>query len=155
MNDSLRAYTERALQATYSGELIPPIVYVPARLRRGKQRISSKGFVTTNPKTPAEVEEQIAAADPAGLLLALMQGQPIPVFRITEDEKGRVNVATHYETADLALRAEVAFKLSARQRMRKMNEDTAFAARVAEAAAAFDNPDQEEPASSSDDTGEM
>lgn len=139
MNDTLRAYTERALHATYTGELIPPIVYVPAKLRRGKQRLNFKGHVTTNAKTPEEIEAQIAAADPTGLLIALMQGQPIPTFQITApDATGRVEIATAYEIADLPLRADIAFKLSVRQRNRKRAEDAAYAARVAEAAAASD-----------------
>jgi hypothetical protein len=142
LNEGLRNYTERALQAVYTGELIPPIVYVPARLRRGKQRLTSKGVVTLNPKTPEEVEEQIAASDPAGMLIAIMQGQPIPVFRVTEDGQGRVEIGTHYEVPDLELRAEVAWRLSQRQRARKLNEDKAFAARVAEAAAAADAEDR-------------
>lgn len=140
LNDRLKDYTERALQATYSGELIPPIVYLPAKLRRGKQRLNSKGYVTLDPKTPEEVEASIAAADPAGLLIALMQGQPIPAFRISApDPTGRVEIATEYVVAPLELRADIAWKLSARQRARKGNEDKAFAARVAEAVAAAED----------------
>jgi hypothetical protein len=145
LNDRLKDYTERALQATYSGELIPPIVYLPAKLRRGKQRLNSKGYVTLDPKTPEEVEASIAAADPAGLLIALMQGQPIPAFRIThaptESSPDRCEIATEYVVAPLELRADIAWKLSARQRARKGNEDKAFAARVAEAVAAAGDDD--------------
>lgn len=142
MPESLNAYTERALRATYDGTLIPPIVYIPAKLRRGRQRLTSSGFVTTNAKTPEEVEAQIAQADPAGLLIALMQGQPIPAFKITPaplaGEPDRIEITTHYVTADLELRADVAWRLSQRQRARKMNEDTGYAARIKEAALAAD-----------------
>jgi len=136
MAESLNAFSERALRAVYTGELIPPIVYIPAKLRKGKQRLTAQGIVTTNPKTPEEVEAQIAAADPAGMLIAIMQGQPIPTFRV-KAHGASYQIETDFQVADLALRAEVAWRLSQRQRARRLHEDPGYEARIKEAAAAY------------------
>lgn len=111
--DAIGDFTERALRATFEGTLIPPIVYLPAGLRKSKARIQE--HVTLNPRTAAEVEDQIAKADPTGFLIAIMQGQPIPVFVVADDLKS-LNV--EYRNPDLLLRAEVAMELVRRRRAR-------------------------------------
>lgn len=122
-NATLKQFTERAVRASLDGTLIPPQVYVPVNLRKRIARISER--VTLNPKTDAEVEHDIAQADPTGFLIAVMQGQPIPSFIVVKDDKtGTVEVRLELTTPDLALRAEVALKLAAARRAIKFKPDS-------------------------------
>lgn len=131
-------YTERAVRAMYSGDLIPPIVYVPCTMRAGRKRLDLAGRVTLNPKSAEEIEQQIALADPTGFLIAVMNGQPIPAFKLSEAD-GKHFIETEYRIPDMMLRVECAMELARKQR-RKHNggEDAAYDARIKEAAAAFD-----------------
>lgn len=92
--ETLLEYTERAIEATDLGKLIPPIVYLPSRLRlQGKRLTIDNVRVTVTPPTIAENHIRIAEADPLGFLIAIMNGQPIPSFEITND--GAIVVKYH------------------------------------------------------------
>lgn len=115
---SLEEYTERAIRATESGTLIPPLVYIPMRMRARLARTMEDGVtVTTNPATVEENNLRVANADPVGMLIAMMQGQPIPSFEIRAGKQpGELAVFTNFMVADIPLRAEIAMKLVAMQR---------------------------------------
>jgi hypothetical protein len=113
--EKLKDYTERAVRATLDGAMIPPVVYIPAGLRKRKVRVREEYVMT--PPSEDEIDLKIAAADPAGMLIAIMQGQPIPVFKL-EERDNKIVVTTDYEIPDLALRASVATDLIERKRRR-------------------------------------
>lgn len=101
----LDEYTERAIRATETGALIPPIVYLPRRLRGQKVRLTEDHLrYTVDAPTVAENHVKIAGADPVGFLIAVMNGQPIPEFRITRD--GAIDL--FYAVADFPERVKVA-----------------------------------------------
>jgi hypothetical protein len=103
--ETLDQFTERAIRATDAGKLIPPIVYLPSRLRGHNTRLTiDQVRITTDPPTIAENHLRIGEADPLGFLIALMHGQPIPAFEITKE--GSIKI--QYEIADLAVRERVA-----------------------------------------------
>lgn len=103
--ESLDAFTERAIRATDAGALIPPIVYLPSRLRGHNQRLTVDHVrITTDAPTVEENHIRIREADPLGFLIALMHGQPIPTFTITPE--GSIKIV--YEVADLARRETIA-----------------------------------------------
>lgn len=81
-NDHLVRYTEAAISLL--GGSLPDIVYLPPDIRDSKRRISADGLVTEADYGEQEIIKRIAAADPAGLLIAIMNGQPIPAFRIVQ-----------------------------------------------------------------------
>ena len=135
--ESLESYTERAIRATESGTLIPPLVYIPMRMRSRLSRTMEDGLtVTTNPATLEENQLRIANADPIGMLIAIMQGQPIPSFEIrSSKEPGTLAVFTDFVVADLPLRSEIAMKLAAMQRKGTVKQDDAeYEAMIASAA---------------------
>lgn len=102
---TLDEFTERAIRATDAGKLIPPIVYLPSRLRGHNTRITvDQVRITTDPPTIAENHLRIGEADPLGFLIALMHGQPIPTFTITKEG----SILTQYECADMKMRARIA-----------------------------------------------
>lgn len=119
--ETLKQFTERAISATVDGTLIPPTVYIPVNLRRrGVARVPET--VTLNPKTDAEIDNQIALADPVGFLVAIMQGQPIPCFEV-----GKTNdvleVRLELRAPDLKLRSDVAIELMRLKRRAASNGD--------------------------------
>lgn len=123
----------------YSGDLIPPIVYIPLAMRGGRKRLDLAGRVTLNPKTPEEIEQQIALADPTGFLIAVMNGQPIPAFKLSEAD-GKQYIETEYRIPDMLLRTECAMELAQRQRAKRhAGRDVDYDARIKEAADAFDD----------------
>jgi hypothetical protein len=84
--ERLDDFTERAIRSTEAGKLIPPIVYLPRRLRGQKVRLTEDNLrYTVDPPTVTETHVAIAGADPVGFLIAIMHGQPIPEFRIARD----------------------------------------------------------------------
>jgi hypothetical protein len=130
--DAIADFTERALKATFEGTLIPPIVYLPAGLRKQRARIQE--HVTLNPRSAAEIEDQIAKADPVGFLIAIMQGQPIPVFVVTSLDDGQQRLNLEYRNPDLLLRAEVAMELLRRRKRDPKNDNADFDKIINEAA---------------------
>ena len=134
--ETLKAFSERALQATMDGTLIPPMVYIPVNLRRSKARLA-EDVITTNAKNAAEVEAQISQADPDGFLIAIMQGQPIPCFVLHKDDDGLVEVRMEYSVPDLLLRSEVAMELARRKARARINnspDEIAYKAMIEKAA---------------------
>lgn len=73
-------YTEQAI-ALVGGDM-PSIVYLPPDVRARKTRLTLDGVVTENPYGLDEIQARIVAADPLGFLIAIMNGQPIPSFRL-------------------------------------------------------------------------
>lgn len=101
----LKAFSERAIEATVQAELISPLVYLPRKLRGHKARLTVDNLkISTDPATIAENHVRIADADPIGFLIAVMQGQPIPEFAIRPD--GSVDV--RYSIPKLDERIELA-----------------------------------------------
>lgn len=90
-DDKLLRYTEAAI--ALMGGLMPDVVYVPPDIREEKKRISADGLSTEAPYGDKEVIKRIAASDPLGLLIAIMNGQPIPGFRIVQ--KGQKSPQFH------------------------------------------------------------
>ncbi len=89
--ETIDEFTERAIKATDAGKLIPPIVYLPKRLRAHATRLTADQVrVTVEPPTIQENHARIADADPIGFLIAIMHGQPIPAFHITNDGAIRI-----------------------------------------------------------------
>jgi hypothetical protein len=89
--ETLDEFTDRAIAATDAGKFIPPIVYLPKRLRANGVRLTVDNIcVTTNPPTIKENHLRILDADPLGFLMAVMHGQPIPSFHVTTEGSIRV-----------------------------------------------------------------
>jgi hypothetical protein len=102
-------FTERAIRATDAGKLLPPIVYLPRRLRGQKVRLTEDHLrYTVDAPTVAENHVKIQAADPVGFLVAIMNGQPIPEFRVTAN--GAIDL--YYAVADMDVRVKVATYLA-------------------------------------------
>jgi hypothetical protein len=102
-------FTERAIRSTEAGKLIPPIVYLPRRLRGQKVRLTEDHLrYTVDGPTVAENHVNIQAADPVGFLIAIMHGQPIPEFRIAPN--GAIDV--YYSVPDFEVRVRVATYLA-------------------------------------------
>lgn len=113
--ENLKDFTERALEASLTGAFIPPLVYIPATLRKRGVRIAEDDLsVTANPPTLEENKLRIAKADPVGFLIALMGGQPVPAFEVHREAGGKLEVKVDWRIADLPLRAEVAMELARR-----------------------------------------
>lgn len=110
--ERLDDFTERAIRSTDAGKLIPPIVYLPRRLRGQKVRLTEDNLrYTVDPPTVAESQVAVAGADPIGFLIAVMHGQPIPEFRITRD--GAIDV--YYTVPDFETRMRAARYLGDKQ----------------------------------------
>lgn len=119
--ENFKAYTDRAVEASLNETMIPPLVYIPAKLRKSKVRIVET--LTTKPPTFEENTIRVEQADPTGFLIALMQGQPLPVFEIKE-AGGKMSVEVGWKIPDLPLRAEVAMELQRRvARGKKVHAD--------------------------------
>jgi hypothetical protein len=107
--DTEKAFTERAIEATealqVSNALVSPLVYVPRTLKAHQYRLTVDDLkITMQPEDIAENHARIAKADPLGFLIAAMNGQPLPEFRVQKDGTVRVNytVLTVQERLDLA-----------------------------------------------------
>lgn len=112
--ERLDDFTERAIRSTEAGKLIPPIVYLPRRLRGRPVRLTEDNLrYTVDPPSVAESQVAIKHADPIGFLIAIMHGQPIPEFRIARD--GAVDV--FYVTPDFETRIVAARYLGHKQTM--------------------------------------
>lgn len=132
--ETLKEFTERAIDATFKGALIPPLVYVPQRIRKGQARISFDGTVTLNAASAAENDKRIAEADPTGFLIAIMQGQPIPRVVVKREGQGHV-CSVEFEEPPLECRMRAAETL-ARVRVKMKPGDAGYEAMIAAAAAA-------------------
>lgn len=114
---NVRELTERATEDPSLETLIPPIVYLPSRLRGKELRLTADNLrLTVDPPTVEENHLRIAKADPIGFLVALMNGQPVPVFEVEPD--GSVKVK--YEVADISRRENIAKWLAARVTITKL-----------------------------------
>lgn len=121
--ENLKDYTDRAVEASLTNTLIPPLVYIPAGMRKKGVRIAET--ITTNPPTFEENTVRVEKADPTGFLIALMQGQPLPSFEVHGNAKGEVHITVGWRIADLPLRAEVAMELARRVARAKRNHTPA------------------------------
>lgn len=129
--ETLEDFTGRALRAT--GTMIPPRVFVPLGLRKSKLRIVGHRM-TVNAPDAKEDAARIAEADPTAFLIAVMQGQPIPAFKLLEKDDGSVDVSVVFDVPSMEVRATVALALS--RRVKRPNEqDADYEARMKNAAA--------------------
>lgn len=111
MRQTLVAFTERAIEASQRAKLVNPVAYLPRTLRGQKTRLTVDNLkITVHPETMAENHKRIAKSDPLGHLIACMNGQPIPSFKINDD--GSVDV--QYEITPLAERTQIAQWLASR-----------------------------------------
>lgn len=123
--DTFKHFTERALEAVDAGTLINPIVYLPKRLRAHGIRLTEDNLrLVVDPPTIEENNVRVAAADPLGFLIAMMNGQPIPSFEI--EKQGAIII--HYEVPDLDTRERIATFLSRRMLQRYIPTDRAATA---------------------------
>lgn len=112
-------FTERAIRASDAGKLIPPIVYLPRRLRGQKVRLTEDNMrYTVDPPTVAESQVAVAGADPIGFIIAVMHGQPIPEFRISRE--GAIDV--FYSVPDFETRFRAARYLGDKQTLRPVGK---------------------------------
>jgi hypothetical protein len=138
--ETVAEFTGRAIRS--AGEIIPPTVFVPLNLRRSRRRLVGSAIVQS-PHTPDEIADEIARAAPHQFLIAVMQGQPIPQFTLTEGQ-GHIEVAVHYEAPSMQdrLNAAAALLTPAQRRALRDTGDVAFDAAIKNAAASHDE-DQE------------
>lgn len=134
--ETLLQFTEKAIDASFKGALIPPLVYLPVALRGKARRVTVEGHVTMNPADDAENSARIHRADPTGFLIAVMQGQPIPEF-IVERKPDGVQVSVGYLAPALPERLRAAEHL-ARVQGRVKKGDPGYDAMIARAAAEGD-----------------
>lgn len=131
--ETLSDFTERAVDATLTGTLIPPLVYIPARLRKKGFRIDVHGDISTNAATDAENLLRIRAADPVGFLIAVMQGQPVP--RVILNRNGtKITATADFIEPDMEHRMRAATALSHFKGKMKP-QDAGYEAMIARAAA--------------------
>lgn len=110
-HDTLKAFTERAMECVDAAREISPIVYLPRKLRGHKMIVSVDDVkVSHTPPDIAGNHARIAAADPLGFLIAIMNGQPIPAFHIS----GENSIRVEYLVASEAVRIDVAKWLGTR-----------------------------------------
>lgn len=88
-------YTERALEQCS----IPAFVYMPRMLRPGDGSV----HVKITPDEILDNHKRIAMADPIGWNIAVMNGQPIPQFRVDKGE-----LILEYFIPDMATRQRAA-----------------------------------------------
>jgi hypothetical protein len=132
----LRKYTERCLNALDLGA-VPPQCYVPLGFRHIQTRITIEGNLTSSYPTPGEYAIRIAAADPMGMLLAMMQGQPIPEFEIDDNfVRDKTEVKINWRVADPDTRAWIAVQLANIQKRQKVKKagDEEYEAMIKDAA---------------------
>lgn len=140
--ETLYDFTERAINATLQGTLIPPLVYVPANLRaRGAVRVSLDDVATIVPPTDTENIQRIHKADPVGFLIAVMQGQPIPRIIISQEER-KITARTVFEEPPLPCRIRAAEFLGKFKGKLKPGE-AGYEAMIANAAARADEEDDD------------
>lgn len=112
--ETLEQFTERAKVAVDAGAGLPPIVFLPASLRAHKSRLTVDHLrITIEPPSVAENHVRIAEADPLGFLIAIMNGQPIPRFRV-QGQGEMTEVLVDYEVPDMHQRLNVAIWLGTR-----------------------------------------
>jgi len=113
MSKALARNTERAITFV-TLDKGNPLLYWPSYMRTGN-RLTPDGIVVTTPPDEKEQLKRIVEADPLGFLLALMNGQPVPVLHKNEDfdstqpetiENPRYHVRE--ETANVGMRRDIA-----------------------------------------------
>lgn len=110
-HDTLKAFTERAMECVDAAREISPIVYLPRKLRGNKMIVHADDVrVSITPPDIAGNHLRIAQADPLGFLIAIMNGQPIPAFHIAETGSVRVE----YHVPEMEERRDVAKWLATR-----------------------------------------
>lgn len=108
--ESVSAQVKRVIRSSI--ELIPPMVYVPLKMRKKGVRVAGRRLTTKKP-TVQENIQRIVEADPVGFLIAVMQGQPLPVFRVTGCDNA-FEVAVDFETPNYEARLNAAQFLASR-----------------------------------------
>lgn len=117
--NKLKQFTERAMEAVDAGKFLPPIVYLPRKMRANGLRLTVDNIrITSDPPTIKENHLRIADADPIGFLLAMMHGQPIPSFHIEADG----SLTVKYSVSDDATRERVAKWLANKVTIRTTDE---------------------------------
>jgi hypothetical protein len=84
MATDLLKYSEQAMNLL--GGKLPNIAYLPPAVRGRKVRVTTEGVVTDSPFSSEEQLDRIVQADPIGFLIAVMNGQPIPTFRLVDEK---------------------------------------------------------------------
>lgn len=103
--ETFKAFSERAIEAVAQDKRIPPLVFLPRTYRHQPFRLTADNLcLRVDPPTIQDNLASIAAADPVGMCIAIMQGQPIPAFHVTED--GEIEIS--YMTPDFDSRKEMA-----------------------------------------------
>lgn len=128
--ETLKAFTERATEAVDLNKMIPPIVYLPRKLRAHQTFLTEDDLkVSITPPDIAGNHIRIAKADPLGFLFAMMNGQPIPSFVIVDRSEedgapvGDPVIAVEYEVAPLETRLHIAEWLATRITYRPYQSD--------------------------------
>lgn len=106
--ETVAEVTARAIRSAQS--LIPPTVFVPLDLRRSRRRLT-KGRVTASPASENEIAERISSSAPHEFLIAVMTGQPVPQFVLTEGQ-GHVDVDVSYVVPTMEERLNAAGHLA-------------------------------------------
>ncbi len=138
--DTEKAFTERAIEATEKfceqNMLVSPLVYVPRKLRGHNHRLTIDDLkITTTPETLGENHVRIAKADPLGFLIAAMNGQPLPEFRVQQD--GTIKVC--YTTLSYVERLDIARFLSHKVTFRIPRDITARGSPIRAGQVEYDN----------------
>lgn len=126
--ETVSDFTRRAIHA--SSEIIPPVVFVPLALRRSRRRVVGHA-VTRAPVSEAEMAEDIARAAPHKFLIAVMEGQPLPRFTITEQAGGSLKVEVEYVVPSIEDRVTAASALHTKRGARGPERDIEFEAAIA------------------------
>lgn len=131
MTRKLERQTERAIKA--AAKLIPDIVFIAPEFRSTAARVQ---VITTKPPTRADNMKRIAEADPIGFLVACMNGQPLPEFKINDRvDPVKIDIVYHTPTPELrAVCARYLAMVSNQKRDASTDTGTDFEAMVKNAA---------------------
>ena len=115
--------TEKALDLLHKrNHLVDPLVYVPASFRgpaRTRIRVDDLR-ITLEPHDLLDNAKRIREADPIGFLIAAMNGQPVPKFKILRAD-GVIEL--EYETYSLEDRVRVAAFLASKITHQAINKN--------------------------------
>lgn len=119
--ESITDQVKRVIRSSL--KLVPPLVYVPLKLRKKPVRVAGMHLTMLRP-TADENYRRILDADPVGFLIAVMQGQPLPVFRVTEGA-AEFEVTCHFDTPSPEARLNAAQFLASRANIQHTPEEGA------------------------------